>query len=569
MRVHGNVQHYQKRVDGNELFKNVRLQSWFQDGKQRYWIVDESEKGVDRVEDDEVTMDKGRASRSCSSGVVSIEDQGMLNGFGHSANDDYKDSSVDTGGDNDEDMRSESRTIVVDDDSDADYEGSSWVTDDDDEEDEGTSVIEVDDEDDNGRFADGEDEAIPSQPIKSRVSNSGRKRKARRQTTIDSDDGTYQDSDTEIEERIIKRHKAMPKFDDGIMIGSSQGDDDQSVGQDDQRSNNCNKITDDSNDSDACLVVIWRKRRAAARAYERKMQRGIVCRVGHDDTAGKSIASSSPVINIPAKRQRTIPMFFDSGVMMGSSQNSSVRSTIHDDGPIPPSSPPIYNRVDDKIAIPGQVSTVPIVIQDDSSDEEQSTSFEDTIEYRHQSGVTIRSKLDELRDRLEEWCRMCPVCYLGGSSRFRTHDISSCWRERTSEIIDKVVGLQLHIMRWGGFRGRDSCSSCGVPRTLCQQWQVKSGVVVEEQQCQYKLAAAFMTMIVDGSMEGKAVTGCWMDRDGVNRTKEAEVWEWYGQETWWNDIGMEVTQMVRVFNMLVNKNMWRGSHRPARIYGFV
>lgn len=43
MKVHGNKEHGCKRIADDELFQPVRLQSWFQDGKERYWVVDESQ----------------------------------------------------------------------------------------------------------------------------------------------------------------------------------------------------------------------------------------------------------------------------------------------------------------------------------------------------------------------------------------------------------------------------------------------------------------------------------------------------------------------------------------------
>jgi hypothetical protein len=42
MKDHGNQQHSMKRVEDEELFQTVRLQTWFRDGKERYWVVDES-----------------------------------------------------------------------------------------------------------------------------------------------------------------------------------------------------------------------------------------------------------------------------------------------------------------------------------------------------------------------------------------------------------------------------------------------------------------------------------------------------------------------------------------------
>jgi hypothetical protein len=42
MKKHGNKVHEKKRVADDELFQPVRLQSWFRDGKERYWVVDEN-----------------------------------------------------------------------------------------------------------------------------------------------------------------------------------------------------------------------------------------------------------------------------------------------------------------------------------------------------------------------------------------------------------------------------------------------------------------------------------------------------------------------------------------------
>jgi hypothetical protein len=42
MKVHGNKEHSMKRVENEELYNVVQLQTWFQDSRERYWIVDES-----------------------------------------------------------------------------------------------------------------------------------------------------------------------------------------------------------------------------------------------------------------------------------------------------------------------------------------------------------------------------------------------------------------------------------------------------------------------------------------------------------------------------------------------
>jgi hypothetical protein len=45
-RKHGNKVHGKKRVADENLFDSVKLQSWFKGGKERYWVVDESQQSV-------------------------------------------------------------------------------------------------------------------------------------------------------------------------------------------------------------------------------------------------------------------------------------------------------------------------------------------------------------------------------------------------------------------------------------------------------------------------------------------------------------------------------------------
>lgn len=42
MKKHGNKAHGKKRIADEDLFDRVRLQSWFWEGKERYWVVDET-----------------------------------------------------------------------------------------------------------------------------------------------------------------------------------------------------------------------------------------------------------------------------------------------------------------------------------------------------------------------------------------------------------------------------------------------------------------------------------------------------------------------------------------------
>src|ERR1700729_4372199 len=46
IRKHANKEHGQKRARGEGIFSIVRLRSWFSNGKERYWVVDEEARPV-------------------------------------------------------------------------------------------------------------------------------------------------------------------------------------------------------------------------------------------------------------------------------------------------------------------------------------------------------------------------------------------------------------------------------------------------------------------------------------------------------------------------------------------
>jgi hypothetical protein len=46
MKKHGNKAYDKMRVANDELYRPVRLQLWFWDGKEQYWVVDESQQAA-------------------------------------------------------------------------------------------------------------------------------------------------------------------------------------------------------------------------------------------------------------------------------------------------------------------------------------------------------------------------------------------------------------------------------------------------------------------------------------------------------------------------------------------
>jgi hypothetical protein len=506
MKVHGNTAHQKRGAKGNGVFNKVRLQSWFQDHRQRYWVVDESqtweEEGspsrLDLKEGEDVAdintngvgkavvikARDGEAAEVIHERVVEVividDDEGLgepvdidgdkevFSDFEDSSDEDYRESSADVGGSEDEGGFSE---VEVDGSDDDDYKASSGEAED--SEEEGSSMVEADtgdSEDRSSQYTNDDDEEevvdlVAARSVGTAVSNSR-------------------------PERRVRKRRIGPSFENGSIMDS------------------------DGN--------------------------------RYQDSGGLPGRPRS------AKRQRMMTARFeDSGVVMPSSQDDTV----------PPSSPPDFDwmirrrprNVDDHMSLPGTPSIIPV--DDDNSVDKEIAPLEPQVEDQYRG--TAQSRLEQLRQRLDKWCRTCPACILAGDFEGKTHGITDCWRESTCEIMDRMVVMQQHMDQ--GFPGKGGCSWCGVPRAICQRWQGKTDgkwAEVPGQQCQYMwmLVAAVITMIMDGSPEGYAVVGDWMDLAGVTRASEVEVFEWFRQAIWWEEMGMEVARIVRVFHMLVNKN---------------
>jgi hypothetical protein len=248
MRVHGNKEHKQQRVEDDELFKKVRLQSWFQNHRQRYWVVDEGDSrnadvGIREevstsrlgLRDDEGVVDasadaendeveeigavehrEGEVTGAVVDEVVEVvvdegveavvdDEEEVFSAFDDSGDEDYRESSEDVVEDSEG-----SSEAGVDRSDNEEYTESSGEADDDEEE--GSSEVEVERGDSgvkSSRVADDDrEEVIEIRRVKSRVSNPSRARRAgkrRMQTgfegswsagigmdgeTMDSDDST-------------------------------------------------------------------------------------------------------------------------------------------------------------------------------------------------------------------------------------------------------------------------------------------------------------------------------------------------------------------------------------------
>ena len=74
-RKHANQAHNKKRVKDEELFQCVKLQSWFWDGKERYWVVDEGQQIAQERQARQVAIrDVGEESSDSSDSDSDSED---------------------------------------------------------------------------------------------------------------------------------------------------------------------------------------------------------------------------------------------------------------------------------------------------------------------------------------------------------------------------------------------------------------------------------------------------------------------------------------------------------------
>ena len=68
VRKHANQQHNKKRAQDEHVFRAVRLQSWFGEKRERYWIVDESQGAGQGTSSIAVSVPRERSGRGGDSG---------------------------------------------------------------------------------------------------------------------------------------------------------------------------------------------------------------------------------------------------------------------------------------------------------------------------------------------------------------------------------------------------------------------------------------------------------------------------------------------------------------------
>jgi hypothetical protein len=62
VRKHANTEHNKQRLDDGAIYTTVRMQSWFKNGKERYWVVDEDAEPIAQSIQQDIVRDVGEES---------------------------------------------------------------------------------------------------------------------------------------------------------------------------------------------------------------------------------------------------------------------------------------------------------------------------------------------------------------------------------------------------------------------------------------------------------------------------------------------------------------------------
>jgi Orsellinic acid/F9775 biosynthesis cluster protein D len=586
MKKHGNIAHDKQRVADNELYEVVQLQSWFDDRRAQYWIVDKSKQagqpgdvdiassqtGVEEgvgAEEEEERRDVSEIGVEGGNKKEDVIDQGVA-GF-HNRSiivDDTKD------------VEEADRTIEVGSDEEGEDEVSADDTEDEDyieeaAEDASEDADKSEDEDyveeeEVGEGSDDEDYSVG----KGGEVSSGESEEGDAESVEDKEITVGSSDEESVEETIevdVGEHDVVPI----VMIGVDE-DMASEIGTDDSKD-------EDYSEGESCGTVVQASEGEPGSGFESASQESPT-----QVPRGKR-GWLSGVQRKPVKMHR----FEDSGVIMGSSEGDrrvkqSSASGLSSDA-VMRSSPPVidwqlgggtsHGRHVEELTQPTSdpfssdpfsrppvsMSAVQLVSAASSAvsspvsspgDDVQFGQMDDNEPHQRLPSTGEGPQVRELMEYLEQWSGVCPLCYLVGRARDKEHNIKECTKDKREEIAKAIVAREEGLQEIGAFKKIGCCGSCGLPTAICESQRCPRGEG-GDRQCRYKgvIIPAVVTMLTkEGCREGVEVLACWFERGGVDQQKSIEVDEWFGREIEWN--GLKIVQVVRVFYMLARKNAW-------------
>jgi hypothetical protein len=159
----------------------------------------------------------------------------------------------------------------------------------------------------------------------------------------------------------------------------------------------------------------------------------------------------------------------------------------------------------------------------------------------------------ELREYLEEWSGICPLCHTYGQWHWIEHAIGDCKPEEAADIGQASNRMQKEIKQKKLFGKFGCCTWCGVPQAICQKWKQKEDrgwwEEVRGERCQYEgvMIPAIVTMLVRGADGDERVFELFVENN-IDIKDQTSVCQWFGERVEWGRI--EATRMVQVFHML-------------------
>jgi hypothetical protein len=383
MKKHGNKVHKRYKVPDEELFREIRVQTWFRgNGEARYWRVEEG----DGVAEETPAVHGG-------SGIAGVIDgEGTIDEEGTCTTDDTTNAIANAR--EPLDTREEARAAVI-------------VIDSDDEDFVRPEEVPI-------RAAEGDnrDESVSTPEKESTATGvdidsdnellvlSIRHSRALGPVSTPEDDvaaaGIVNDSDDEVLLPSSRRHISAVEVESG---DESDGDaeyipSEEASSDDDSDSSTVGTEASDVEHGEARQLIVVEVTR------KRKVRPATAHRIGSDSDPYQQ---SSPRVERSPKRQQRSPRFEDSGVVMPPSSEPRCRSSA-DDGFIITSSPPIMGRTirsqpegDDRLRHTGRVA-VPVTHDTDEIPQGTVPSPVPFVFGRRQPTT------DALREHLETWC---------------------------------------------------------------------------------------------------------------------------------------------------------------------
>lgn len=565
MKIHGNEKHKQKRVADGELYQNIRMQTWFQDSRQRYWAVKED--GSDGNKETSICERCRHVIRSSSNEEEEAKQQSRVGGGSREqtpVSDVVIAGSTGAGTTREVIRIDKSRGEIVD--AMVGDEASEVDTEDEDWEDGG-------EDEDTGTDTGTDDGRISTDTQPSEVSRSPNSVVARPCTHVDSgqddkgtghvisvvqvsEEDTTDDSDTYLvpkyrqrkrrhesaspDERVQRRRITQGFADSGISIASD-------IRSDRLEEVSALKAARDGSTSKRKVISIASSpvdnMPSSPPVFKIQSEHGEhdqTVSVPGGDRTSKGIARS-PVRNVPSSpsvfRIQSEHVVDERAVPVPDGDRRSDRGGENTDRQLQRVPPGLRRRPDPWVqtrAEPWSQERPARMLP------WQKTPAIFAIDSRHVSSSIISFPV--LARLMDWWNRGCQLCHLRQASNIQ-HPIEQCVRREARAIAEEARDICMQTPMH-----ESDCIRCQGPPRICRQWQSPG-------RCMYPTAGwaiAIVTMLQEGDDHATDELYKYMKALEIDITDKKSVYRWFGER--FKSGQVEVSRLVWVFYQLALVN---------------